>query len=179
MMKKTLIGLTALALVLLGAAGAVAKKPAPPKNLCLQLASPLDYVKFSLALKMAGTINTLSGPVKFYTISGEHFWTEGGTTYSVPVTGTGHVNGTKLHFTLTGSAKIGSIMWTFDSAVQDYDLVTHTGTLYRRFITDATPGLTGIFSLQDADCTASVIPFDAQSGEGFYFPGQYMGTKGE
>jgi len=170
-MKKILIALTALSLVLFLAAGAAAKAPAPPKNLCLQL-SAITYVKFSLVVKLAGTINTASGPVKFYTISGEHFWPLGGTNHSVPVTGTGHMNGTKFHFTLTGSYKNSSIISTFDASSGDYDVVTHTGNLFVRWINSNAVNSTEIYAIDATDCKASAIPFDAQSGQALYPPGQ-------
>ena len=167
-MKKILIGLTALSLVLFLAAGAAAKKPAPPKNLCLQFTT-LDYVKFSLVVKMAGTINTASGPVKFYTISGEHFWSA---VSSVPITGTGHMNGTKFHFTLTGSYNNFGVISTFDASSVDYDVVTHTGTVFVRFINDNSVDPSFLYDIGATDCKASAIPLNAQSGQAPYPPGQ-------
>jgi hypothetical protein len=168
-MKKTLIGLTALALVLFLAAGATAKAPAPPKNLCLQLGGGFEFVKFSLVVKLAGTINTASGPVKFYTISGEHFYSD---TDSAPITGTGHMKGTKFHFTLTGSYKYGSVISTLDASSVDYDPVTQSGTLFLHYINSNVVNTTGIYTLEATDCKASAIPLDAQSGQAPYPPGQ-------
>ncbi len=160
-MKKILIGLTALSLVLFLAAGATAKAPAPPKNLCLQLGGGFDYVKFSLVLKMAGTINTASGPVKFYTISGEM---TNGSTQSVPVTGTGHMNGTKFHFSLTGSCQPTGMLTisTYDLSFSDYDFLTGGDVLVRR-TDNASVGSSFTYAMAPWDCKASVIPFNAEA----------------
>jgi hypothetical protein len=158
-MKKTLIITAVLALSLCLAAAAPAAS-GPLKNLCLDF---VDYPgwRISLVVKLTGTTQTSLGPVKYYTLSGE--MGDGGN-YAYPVTGTGHMNGTKFHFSLTGSCQpSGSLtINTYDLSVTDYNFLTG-GDMLLRLTENASVGTSGIYAMVPGDCKASVFPFDAEA----------------
>jgi len=71
-----------------------------PKQLCLHIGSGDLYI--AMAIKAFGSpISFSSGKVKFYEIQGEG--TEG-TSWALPISGTGRLMGDSFHFSLTGSA---------------------------------------------------------------------------
>jgi hypothetical protein len=158
-MKRWLIPLAAVALGFALAGGAPAAT-APPKTLCLQFTS-IPIFKISLVVKAAGTINTQAGLVKYYTLAGEYFQVN--SIVSIPITGTGHVKGTKFHFSLVGTSPNSGLAQTWSAGSSDYDLVTHSGTLVSHYINGQNVTITLTNAIQATDCKASTIPFDAEA----------------
>jgi len=158
-MKKILIITAVLALSLCLAAGAPAAS-GPPKNLCLDFVSDPTW-HISLVVKLTGTTQTSLGPVKFYTLSGEM---KGGTAISVPVTGTGHMNGTKFHLSLTGACLPPgwTTIVTYDLSLTDYDFLTGGDMLFR-LTNNATVLGTATYTMAPGDCKATVLPYNAEA----------------
>jgi hypothetical protein len=160
-MKRYLIPLAVAALGLVMAGGAPAAT-APPKNLCLQFTN-LTIFKISLVVKLVGTINTSAGPVKFYALNGGFYITSINSSFSIPVSGTGHVNGTKFQFSLVGTMPTGTEAQTFNGGSKDYDLVTQSGTLLFQYLINGTAYPTVTDAIQAVDCKTSVPLLEAES----------------
>jgi hypothetical protein len=116
-----------------------------------------------LIFKSMGTVSTSAGKVKIYAVNGEH---HAGSLYSFPVTGTAHVSGTVVHYTLSGAYNDAGTLWSFNAECF-YDLAnpSSSGNLgYFRFFYSGGDGGVGSFSLTAVDCTQSLIPYDVTDG---------------
>jgi len=98
-MKRSVMVILVLVLALSLAGPAPAATPKIKSQQCLNIAG--GWSTLSMAIKPFGVVKKASGNVKFYAIHGEFTNFLAGT--STPVTGTGHMNGTKFHFSVTGS----------------------------------------------------------------------------
>ncbi len=110
-MKKhllvTLIFVVSLSLAGVAMAGSAAKQP--PTVSCW------DWGVFRTVLSIkpfSGNIAISEGTTKFYAIHGE---LSNGSSFSAPVSGTGHMTGNIFHFSLTGTGQDGNTgrIWTY------------------------------------------------------------------
>jgi hypothetical protein len=158
-MKRWLIPLAAAVLSLALVAGAFAAS-APPSTLCLQCTDATN-LKFFLVIKNQGTIKTTAaGPIKFYQVTGELFNIS--TNLSIPVTGTAHMNGTKLHFSFRGSTKwpTSNNIYT-ENNTGTYDVQAGTGSISYTTIFNNVPGGTFSHPLTAISCSSASVPLDA------------------
>ena len=133
-MKRTCLILLAMVLSLSFTTFALAASTTvPPKAICMT-----DGIyTYVLVTKLAGTVKTSQGTVKFYNINGEHYANDA----SIPITGTGHVKGTKFHFSCTGSTYWASGSGNYWTALLEgfWDLADTTnpvGTITWRQMTE-------------------------------------------
>jgi hypothetical protein len=153
-MRRAIIISMILVLALVGAA--LAAGPKVPKAVCLSIAS--GNAILSMAIKMSGTVKKASGPVKFYSINGElnvvGF-------VSTPVVGTGHLNGTKFHFSASGTAAhatYGNLVYCMEA---EWDLAsTAPQTMHFRILEDSEDhSFDNTFVVQP--CDVDTIPYNA------------------
>jgi hypothetical protein len=112
-----------VAAVFLGAnMTAMAATPKPPKELCVVLGGFIDVL--ILGTKAQSTIKLSSSKQKFYNIVGE--WDAPGA-YSVPSSGSGHMNGDVFHASTTGTADVFSDVRLYGAEIF-WDVVSATGT---------------------------------------------------
>jgi hypothetical protein len=121
-----------------------------------------------LSIKSFGGKAPISGgKIKFYAIHGELTNQED---FSAPVSGTGHMDGNILHFSLTGSSLwIDGRLWSYHFE-GFWDVVNKTGTgSFQGVVRNAGTGNAEItdfnfgITLQPGDCSTTVIPYSADS----------------
>lgn len=158
-MKRMLMYVMVVALLLFFSGAAY---PAGlPSQACFQLSTFIDVQH--LRFKSMGNVKTSAGNVKMYAVHGEHS-AEGA--YSIPVAGTAHLNGTAVHFSLSGAYNDGVNLYSF-SAECFYDFAdpANAGNLvFYRFFTSTGDTGAGSATLTSVDCQQSLIPYDATAG---------------
>jgi len=124
-MRKRMFITVAIVLFSMAVSPCVAGPKAPAK-VCLQ---PDDYfVEMALVTKSAGgNIGLENGPTKFLDVSGEVMFTTIG--LSIPVKGSGHMDGEVFHFNLRGTSyqEVLNSMWTFDLEAR-WNVIHKTGS---------------------------------------------------
>jgi len=128
-MKRTLIFLMILGLSLCLTAPAPAAAPRVPTSLCFEWGVLEDTT--SLVIKKGSSVTMASGNVSYYNLSGKHLIPRA-TPITVPIIGTGYVQGNVFHFSFTGAAAFdaGSGLQTHSLSVDgSWDLVAHTGSI--------------------------------------------------
>jgi hypothetical protein len=158
-MNRVLLFLTALGLSLFWAVAVQGAAPAPPSSICLQWGD-LDDVS-SFTTKVAGKQAVGGGTVKFYTVEGRHV-IPGKVT--VPLAGSGYMDGTIFHFSFAGAAKFETAngLQTYSLWAQGtWDVTAKTGTIQFHWSipTDGEKDLVAV------DCTTVVqAPSGPQGG---------------
>ena len=119
---KKLISIMLVFVVSLSLAGvAMAAKPAPAAVSCWDWSNGFKTV---LSIKSwSGNIAISGGTIKFYAIHGE---VSDGSSYSAPVSGTGHMVGNIFHFSLTGTSMKEGRVWTYELS-GFWDVVNQNG----------------------------------------------------
>jgi hypothetical protein len=123
-MKRLAIGLAVFGLAVVLAGGVWAKGVSVPKTACMHLNSWNE--DFVFKFKATGSENLGGTNVKVYTISGSEIWVDPDPmkSYIVPITGTGYLLGTVLHFNWTGTGYFSGIgSWIYNASAT-WDLVT-------------------------------------------------------
>ena len=142
-MKKLASVVITLAVAVMAAGLAVAG-PKAPKALCLHLSAPAmpDHIILSIQ-PVGGSIRLSEGTIKFYSIHGEYCTDS----YSIPLTGTGHLNGNVFHFDLRGTDR--GAAWQEAIFNATYDVTTDTSVVLH------SPSGSPTYDIVDCD---SVIP---------------------
>jgi hypothetical protein len=134
----------------------------PPTKICLDW-SP-DILFTVLSIKSFGGNITISGEkIKFYAIHGE---ASNQSDFSVPVSGTGHMDGDIFHFSLTGSGLwVDGRLWSL-LCEGFWNVLNQTGTgSYQLVVRNSGTGTADIggynfsITLGLSDCSTTVIPY--------------------
>jgi hypothetical protein len=151
-MKRTLILLMILGLSLGLAAPAPAAAPKVPTSLCFHWGDLDDTT--SLVIKKGSSVTMTSGKVSYYNLSGKHLIPRD-TPITVPLIGTGYVQGNVFHFSFTGAAAFdaGSGLQTHSLSVDgSWDLVAYTGSINYHWSLPTD----GIEAINAMDCKTSL-----------------------
>jgi hypothetical protein len=105
-----------------------------PKSLCLGISG--SGVGLLLTLKRTGRVATADGKRTFYLIAGEVSYPA--VSQSVPVSGSGHLAGDVLHFSLTGSdLRVSDSHFSANHHQASWDLVLGTGQISNLFLSES------------------------------------------
>lgn len=150
-----------VAAVFLGAnITAMAGTPKPPKELCLQLSPYTDVLV--LGTKSQSKIALASGKQTFYNVVGE--WDAFGS-YSVPMSGSGHMNGDTFHASITGAAFANGLYGLWGAEIF-WDVVSSTGSA--SLILDLNPGgNTDTVTPVQVPCSSVDLTYGPESGAAF------------
>jgi hypothetical protein len=158
-MKRGLIGICVGIIALSFAVPAMAKSAKVPKSMCLKVSGSNPDKIFTLTVSKGGSVKIAANEtLKFYTLQGVFDWI--GALY-IPLTGTGYVKGSTLHFTLHGTYfRDGDPDISIVSAEGFLNLTTLTGSI-NHAMTNASLGTGGIRfhdELEPVNCSSVTIP---------------------